>query len=103
MRAQITHAQSMADYIHGVLQNRYDLSLPENKARAVAELKELTAKLPKGSSFRWWLNNDFWARLSGKNHNKPLGTPPTTTKRRTVALSCICAYSTPPTSSKTTP
>ncbi|OPH37629.1 DNA primase [Moraxella lacunata] len=70
MRAQITHAQSMADYIHGVLQNRYDLSLPENKARAVAELKELTAKLPKGSSFRWWLNNDFWARLSGKNHKQ---------------------------------
>lgn len=67
MRAQITHAQSMADYIHGMLQNRHDLSLPENKARAVAELKELTAKLPKGSSFRWWLNNDFWTRLSGKN------------------------------------
>lgn len=70
MHTQITHAQSMADYIHGVLQNRYDLSLPENKARAVAELKELTAKLPKGSSFRWWLNNDFWARLSGKNNKQ---------------------------------
>ncbi len=67
MREQINHAQSMADYVYDVLQSRHDLSLPENKARAVAELKELTNKLPKGSSFKWWLNNDFWRRLSGRN------------------------------------
>lgn len=67
MREQIKHAKSTADYVYEVLSARHDLSSPENKARAIAELKELTAKLPKGSSFRWWLNNDFWQRLSGKN------------------------------------
>lgn len=67
MREQISHAQSIADYVYNILKQRYDLSLPENKARATAQLKELTAKLPKGSSFRWWLNNDFWQRLSNKS------------------------------------
>lgn len=67
MREQIKNAKSVADYVHEVLSTRHDLSSPENKARATAELKELTAKLPKGSSFRWWLNNDFWQRLNGKS------------------------------------
>ncbi len=70
MREQMYHAKSMADYAYDVLKSRHDLSLPENKARAVAELKELTAKLPKGSSFRWWLNSDFWNRLNGKKNQK---------------------------------
>ncbi|UNU73401.1 DNA primase [Moraxella nasovis] len=70
MVEQIAHASNLSDYVFGVLARRYDLKLPENKAAAMAELKELAAKLPKGSSFRWWLNNDIYQKLSGKNLQK---------------------------------
>lgn len=68
MQEQIKNASSTSDYIFNVLSTRYDLHLPENKAAAMAKLKELTAKFPKGSSFRWWLNNDIYRRLSAKNN-----------------------------------
>lgn len=70
MQAAIAGALSTSDYIFATLEQNYDLSQPENKAAAMATLKELTQKLPKGSSFKWWLNNDIYQKLSGKKTNK---------------------------------
>lgn len=67
MRAQIEGALSTSEYVFDVLSSRYDVNLPENKAAAMANLKELTAKFPKGSSFKWWLNNDIYRRLGAKD------------------------------------
>ncbi|MFL1731731.1 DNA primase [Moraxella oculi] len=67
MNSQIQHAVSTSDYVFRVLTNRYDIQFPENKAAAMAKLKELTAKFPKGSSFKWWLNNDIYRKLSNKD------------------------------------
>lgn len=66
MEQAITNAQSLSDYVYWVLSSRYDLSAPENKAKAMADLKGLTVKFPKGSSFKYWLNNDIYARLGNK-------------------------------------
>lgn len=70
MQRQIESAVSTSDYIFEVLSSRYDISLPENKATAMARLKELTAKFPKGSSFKYWLNNDIYQKLSTKDTRK---------------------------------
>ncbi|WFF37841.1 CHC2 zinc finger domain-containing protein [Moraxella nasibovis] len=67
MRLQMEEALSTSDYIFNVLSLRYDLRFPENKAAAMAKLKELTAKFPKGSSFKWWLNNDIYQKLGAKD------------------------------------
>ncbi|WII96112.1 CHC2 zinc finger domain-containing protein [Moraxella haemolytica] len=66
MKDEIDGAMSTSDYVFGVLSSRYDVRYPENKAAAMATLKELTAKFPKGSSFKWWLNNDIYQRLGAK-------------------------------------
>lgn len=67
MQSQIDDAISTSDYIFNVLSQRYDLRFPENKALAMAKLKELTAKFPKGSSFKWWLNSDIYQKLGAKD------------------------------------
>lgn len=70
MAAAIAQALSTADYIFATLTQNYDLSRPENKAAAMAKLKELTQKFPKGSSFKWWLNNDIYQKLNDKKLKK---------------------------------
>lgn len=59
----ISRALPLSDYLYGVFADKYDLSSAENKAAAMAELKELTNKLPKGSTFRYWLGGDMYARF----------------------------------------
>lgn len=66
MQNAINGALSTSEYIFAILKQTYDLSQPENKAAAMAKLKELTQKFPKGSSFKWWLNSDIYQKLSGK-------------------------------------
>ncbi len=66
MRDAIAHALPLSDYLYQIMAQKYDLSRAEDKASAMAEVKLLTEKLPKGSSFRWWLNNDIYQRLRGK-------------------------------------
>lgn len=63
MRDEIARASSLSDYIYQVLGSRFDLSLPEQKAAAMAHLRELTDLFPKGASLKWWLNNDIYQRL----------------------------------------
>ncbi|MDO4441886.1 MAG: CHC2 zinc finger domain-containing protein [Moraxella sp.] len=70
MKDEIAGAMSTSDYVFGVLSSRYDVRYPENKAAAMATLKELTAKFPKGSSFKWWLNNDIYQRLGAKKQGE---------------------------------
>lgn len=69
MQAAIDVALPLSDYLYGVFADRYDLTSAENKATAMAELKELTQKLPKGSTFRFWLNDDMYRRF--RQANKP--------------------------------
>lgn len=70
MQTAINQALSTSDYIFAALGQNFDLNQPENKAAAMAKLKELTQKFPKGSSFKWWLNNDIYQKLSGKKAKK---------------------------------
>lgn len=65
-REAIKQAQSTSDYVYDVLRARHDTTTPEGKAMAMADLKELTAKFPKGSSFKWWLNNDIYQKFNQK-------------------------------------
>lgn len=74
MQNTISQAKSTSDYVFDTLKNRHDISTPEGKAQAMAQLRELTDKLPKGSSFKWWLNSDIYQKLSGK---KPKATTDT--------------------------
>ena len=66
MRAQIKTAMPLSQYIFAYLSERYDLSLAEGKAKLMSQVRILTALLPKGSSFRYLLNNDIYQRLGGK-------------------------------------
>lgn len=81
-RTAIAGAVSLSDYIYQVLAGQYDLNLPEQKAAAMAQLKEISAKLPKGSTFKSWLNNDIYQRLRaiGKFSQSPKPQPPTCTQ-----------------------
>lgn len=72
MRTAITRAMPISDYLYRVITEKYELSRPEHKAAAMADIKAITEKLPKGSSFRWWLNSDLYQRLRG-NRNNHLG------------------------------
>lgn len=63
-RQAILNAKTTSEYVYDVLRSRFDVSLPEGKATAMAQLKELTAKFPKGSSFKWWLNNDIYQKFN---------------------------------------
>ncbi|WP_372843311.1 DNA primase [Psychrobacter sp.] len=71
MREQITNAMPLSQYIFAYLSERYDLTLVEGKAKLMSQVRALTTALPKGSSFRYLLNNDIYQKLGGKrNQNK---------------------------------
>lgn len=71
MREQITNAMPLSQYIFAYLSERYDLSLVEGKAKLMSQVRALTTALPKGSSFRYLLNNDIYQKLGGRrNQNK---------------------------------
>ena len=66
MREQIVNAMPLSQYIFAYLSERYDLSLAEGKAKLMSQVRTLTASLPKGSSFRYLLNNDIYQKLGGR-------------------------------------
>lgn len=66
MREQIANAMPLSQYIFAYLSERYDLSLVEGKAKLMSQVRALTTALPKGSSFRYLLNNDIYQKLGGK-------------------------------------
>ncbi len=71
MREQIANAMPLSQYIFAYLSERYDLSLVEGKAKLMSQVRALTTALPKGSSFRYLLNNDIYQKLGGRrNQNK---------------------------------
>ena len=70
MQAQIRSAIPLSQYVFAYLSERYDLTLAEGKAKLMAQVRALTGQLPKGSSFRYLLNNDIYQRLGGRNNQK---------------------------------
>lgn len=66
MRQQITNAMPLSQYIFAYLSERYDLTLVEGKAKLMSQVRSLTTALPKGSSFRYLLNNEIYQKLGGK-------------------------------------
>ncbi|WP_227430482.1 DNA primase [Psychrobacter sp. I-STPA6b] len=70
MQAQIHSAIPLSQYVFAYLSERYDLSLAEGKAKLMAQVRTLTSQLPKGSSFRYLLNNDIYQRLGGRRNQK---------------------------------
>jgi DNA primase len=66
MRAQIANAMPLSQYIFAYLSERYDLTLVEGKAKLMSQVRALTMALPKGSSFKYLLNNDVYQKLGGK-------------------------------------
>lgn len=70
MREQIKQAMPLSQYIFAYLSERYDLGMAEGKAKLMSKVRELTNQLPKGSSFRYLLNNDIYQKLGGKNKQK---------------------------------
>ena len=66
MREQITNAMPLSQYIFAYLSERHDLTLVEGKAKLMSQVRALTTALPKGSSFRYLLNNDIYQKLGGK-------------------------------------
>lgn len=66
MREQMSSAMPLSQYIFAYLSERYDLSLAEGKAKLMSQVRTLTTLLPKGSSFRYLLNNDIYQKLGGK-------------------------------------
>ncbi|MGO2365017.1 MAG: CHC2 zinc finger domain-containing protein, partial [Psychrobacter sp.] len=66
MREQITNAMPLSQYIFAYLSERYDLTLVEGKAKLMSQVRSLTMALPKGSSFKYLLNNDVYQKLGGK-------------------------------------
>ena len=66
MREQIANAMPLSQYIFAYLSERYDLTLAEGKAKLMSQVRALTTALPKGSSFRYLLNNDVYQKLGGK-------------------------------------
>ena len=68
MREQISSAMPLSQYIFAYLSERHDLSLAEGKAKLMSQVRALTTSLPKGSSFRYLLNNDIYQKLGGKRN-----------------------------------
>ena len=68
MREQISHAMPLSQYIFAYLSERHDLTLVEGKAKLMSQVRALTTALPKGSSFRYLLNNDIYQKLGGKRN-----------------------------------
>ena len=91
----IKHAQSTSDYVFDVLRTRYDTSTPEGKAIAMADLKALTTKFPKGSSFKWWLNNDIYQKFNQKSQKSTLDTKSYQSGLDSGLQLCLCLLHTP--------
>ncbi|AWT49326.1 DNA primase [Psychrobacter sp. YP14] len=70
MREQIKRAMPLSQYIFAYLSERYDLSLAEGKAKLMSQVRQLTNNLPKGSSFKYLLNNDIYQKLGGRKNQK---------------------------------
>lgn len=70
MREQIRNAMPLSQYIFAYLSERYDLSLAEGKAKLMSQVRQLTNNLPKGSSFKYLLNNDIYQKLGGRKGQK---------------------------------
>ena len=70
MREQIKNAMPLSQYIFAYLSERYDLSLAEGKAKLMSQVRQLTNNLPKGSSFKYLLNNDIYQKLGGRKGQK---------------------------------
>ena len=70
MREQISNAMPLSQYIFAYLSERHDLSLAEGKAKLMSQVRMLTTSLPKGSSFKYLLNNDIYQKLGGKRSQK---------------------------------
>lgn len=70
MREQIKRATPLSQYIFAYLSERYDLSMVEGKAKLMSQVRQLTNNLPKGSSFKYLLNNDIYQKLGGKKGQK---------------------------------
>ncbi len=66
MREQIAAAMPLSQYIFAYLSERHDLTLVEGKAKLMSQVRTLSSLLPKGSSFRYLLNNDIYQKLGGK-------------------------------------
>ncbi len=66
MQEQIANATPLSEYVYHYLSNQHDLSRPEGKAKLMADVRNLTNQLPKGSTFRSLLNNDIYQKLSGR-------------------------------------
>lgn len=66
MQQQLQAAVPLSQYVYGYLSQQHDLSLAEGKARLMSQVKSLTSQLPKGSSFRYLLNNDIYQKLGGR-------------------------------------
>lgn len=69
MQSAINTATSLSDFLYNTLASQYDLKKTEQKSKAMGDLKELTSKLPKGSSLRWLLNKDIFERLRSAKHS----------------------------------
>ncbi len=66
MQQQIANATPLSQYVFNYLSLKHDLSIAEGKAKLMAEVRSLTNQLPKGSSFKYLLNNDIYQRVNGK-------------------------------------
>ena len=70
MREQIKNAMPLSQYIFAYLSERYDLTVAEGKAKLMSQVRQLTNNLPKGSSFKYLLNNDIYQKLGGRKNQK---------------------------------
>lgn len=62
MQTQISNAVPMSQYLFSVLSRRYDITIAEGRGKLLAEISELTRKLPKGS-YGWLLREDMRHRM----------------------------------------
>ncbi|WP_066799804.1 DNA primase [Moraxella oblonga] len=94
-RTAITQAKSTSDYVYDTLKSRHDTATPEGKAQAMSELKSLTGKFPKGSSFKWWLNSDIYARFKDKKSKRTSDTIIYDSQLDRHTQLCLCLLYTP--------
>lgn len=62
MRQQIAHAIPLSQYLFSILSRRYDISIAEGRGKLLAEVSQLTQKLPKGS-YGWLLREDMRSKM----------------------------------------
>lgn len=62
MRQQIANALPLSQYLFSMLSRRYDISIAEGRGKLLAEVGQLTQKLPKGS-YGWLLREDMRAKM----------------------------------------